>query len=136
MCQILVFNAINTIITDRECNIRIDRLPLGRGTEQWKWYCPRLSFPLVNTTTFGQSVYPVIALHISDYYIIIDIYGRGNCINIMLYWYLWGILYKYHALLISMGDNCINIMPYWYLHSWLPLRFSLTFIFRNVWSKH
>jgi hypothetical protein len=29
MCQILVFNAINTIVTDIECNIRINRLPLG-----------------------------------------------------------------------------------------------------------
>jgi hypothetical protein len=43
--QILVFNAINTIVTDMECNIRIDRLP------------------------FGQSAYPDIALHISNYYI-------------------------------------------------------------------
>ena len=32
----------NTIVTDIECNIRIYRLPLGRGTDQWKWYCPRL----------------------------------------------------------------------------------------------
>jgi hypothetical protein len=39
MCQILVFSAIHTIVTDIECNIRIDRLPLGRGTDQWKWYC-------------------------------------------------------------------------------------------------
>ena len=30
MCQILVFNAINTIVTDMECNIMIDRLTLGR----------------------------------------------------------------------------------------------------------
>jgi hypothetical protein len=44
MCQILVFNAINTIVTDMECNIRIDRLPLGRGTDQWKLYCPGLRF--------------------------------------------------------------------------------------------
>jgi hypothetical protein len=50
MCQILVFNAINTIVTDMELNIRIDRLPLGRGTDR------------------GQSVYPDIALHISNYY--------------------------------------------------------------------
>ena len=33
MCPILVFNAINTIVTDMECNIRIDRLTLGRGTD-------------------------------------------------------------------------------------------------------
>ena len=49
MCQTLVFNAINTIATDIECNIRIDRLPLGRGTD------------------LGQSVYPDIAFHISNY---------------------------------------------------------------------
>ena len=49
MCQILVFNAINTIVTDIECTIRIDRLPLSRGTD------------------LGQSVYPDIALHISNY---------------------------------------------------------------------
>jgi hypothetical protein len=35
MYQILVFNAIHTIVTDIECNIRIGRLPLGRGTDQW-----------------------------------------------------------------------------------------------------
>ena len=52
MCQILVFNAINTIVTDMECNIRIDRLHL------------------VRTMTLGQSIYPDIALHISNYYII------------------------------------------------------------------
>jgi hypothetical protein len=28
-----------------------------------------MSFPLVRTTTLGQSVYPDIALHISNYYI-------------------------------------------------------------------
>jgi hypothetical protein len=27
--------AIHTIVTDIECNIRIGRLPLGRGTDQW-----------------------------------------------------------------------------------------------------
>jgi hypothetical protein len=37
MCQILVFNAINTIVTDMECNIRIDRLPLGRGMDHDPW---------------------------------------------------------------------------------------------------
>ena len=52
MCQILVFNPISTIVTDMECNFRIDRLSLGRGTD------------------LGQSVYPDIALHISNYYII------------------------------------------------------------------
>ena len=61
MCQILVFNAINTIVTDMKCNIRIDRLPMARA----------ISFPLVRTTTLGQSVYPDISLHISNYCIII-----------------------------------------------------------------
>jgi hypothetical protein len=32
VCQILVFNAINTIVTDMEGNIRIDRLPKGEDT--------------------------------------------------------------------------------------------------------
>ena len=32
MCQILVFNAIHTIVTDMECIIRIDRLPLVNAT--------------------------------------------------------------------------------------------------------
>ena len=36
VCQILVFNLINTIVTDMEGIIRIDRLPLGLGTDQWK----------------------------------------------------------------------------------------------------
>ena len=58
MCQILVFNAINTIVTDMECNVRIDRLPLGRVVR-----------------TLGQSAYPDIALHISIYYIINDMYN-------------------------------------------------------------
>jgi hypothetical protein len=34
VCQILVFNAINTIVTDMEGNIRIERQPLGRGTDR------------------------------------------------------------------------------------------------------
>ena len=41
-----------TIVTDMECNIGIDRLPLGRGI-----------------MTLGQSVYPDIALQIRNYYI-------------------------------------------------------------------
>jgi len=36
VCQILVFNLINTIVTDMEGIIRIDRLPLGLGTDLWK----------------------------------------------------------------------------------------------------
>jgi len=31
---------IYIIVTDMEGNIRIYRLPKGRGTDQWKWYCP------------------------------------------------------------------------------------------------
>jgi hypothetical protein len=46
-----------TFNADMEGNIRIYRLPKGRGTDQWKWYCP----------SQGQSVYPDIALHISNY---------------------------------------------------------------------
>ena len=33
MCQILVFNAINTIVTDIKGNIRIYKLPLGPSTD-------------------------------------------------------------------------------------------------------
>ena len=52
MCQILDFNAINTIVTDIECNIRIDRLPcvvvrnISTGPYHdpravcISWYCP------------------------------------------------------------------------------------------------
>jgi hypothetical protein len=32
VCQVLVFNAINTIVTALEGNIRIDRLPKGEDT--------------------------------------------------------------------------------------------------------
>ena len=42
MCQILVFNAINTIVTVMKGNSRIDWLSLGRGMDQWKWYYPRV----------------------------------------------------------------------------------------------
>ena len=67
-----------TIVTDTECNIRIDRLPLGRGTNQWKWYCPRLrigkyhfhwSVPR-SLSSLYVSWYICITLHISNYYII------------------------------------------------------------------
>jgi hypothetical protein len=34
VCQILIFNGINTIATDVEGNIRIDRLHLGTGTDR------------------------------------------------------------------------------------------------------
>jgi hypothetical protein len=33
--QILVFGSIKTIVTDMEAKIRIDRLLLGYGTDQW-----------------------------------------------------------------------------------------------------
>jgi hypothetical protein len=34
VCQTQVFNAINTIVTDMNGNIRIDRLSLGRGADR------------------------------------------------------------------------------------------------------
>ena len=34
VCQIQVFNAINTIFTDMDDNIRIDRLSLGHGADR------------------------------------------------------------------------------------------------------
>jgi hypothetical protein len=38
---LLSYNPYNYIIvTDMEGNSRIDKLPLGRVTDQWKWYCP------------------------------------------------------------------------------------------------
>ena len=43
------FNYI--IGTDMEGNIRIYRLPKGRDTDQWKWYCSSL---LGRTRRFGQ----------------------------------------------------------------------------------
>ena len=52
-----------------------------------------ISFPLVRTTTLGQSVYPDIALHISNYFINIPcdcgqytrIFSRGtlNCMDVL-----------------------------------------------------
>ena len=54
----------------------IDRLPLDRGTDSWKWYWPSawaISFSLIRTTTLRQSVYPDITLHISNYYINIHV---------------------------------------------------------------
>ena len=32
---------IYIIVTDMKGNIKIYRLPKGRGTDQWKWYCRR-----------------------------------------------------------------------------------------------
>ena len=68
-----VFNSINTIVADIEGNIRIYRLPSGRGTDHEIYIslasALAISFSLVRTTILGQSVYPDIALHISNYYI-------------------------------------------------------------------
>jgi hypothetical protein len=55
--QILVFNALSTIVTDMEGNFRIDRLPLAHGTAR------AISFLMVRATTLWQSVYPDIAQH-------------------------------------------------------------------------
>ena len=68
MCQIIVFKAINTIVIDMERNIGYI-------------YCPvvvvRTSGNYIvstgPTTTTGQSVYPDIALHISNYHIHIHV---------------------------------------------------------------
>ena len=59
------------IVTDMEGNIRIYRLPKGRVTDQWKWYC--LSRRREKYQFHGpyhdprQYVYPDIALHICNY---------------------------------------------------------------------
>ena len=61
LCQMLVFHAINTIVTVNEGNIRIDRLPLGRvlvRTFKLIFSSPSartISFPLVRTTNLGLS---------------------------------------------------------------------------------
>jgi len=49
--QILVFNAINTIVTDMEGNIRMDRLPLGRDTDRETDIC--LAFGSGNIISTG-----------------------------------------------------------------------------------
>ena len=65
----------HNIVTDIECNVRIDRLPWvvvrtsGNDIALASGSGNIISFPLVRTTTLGQSVYPDIALHISNYYI-------------------------------------------------------------------
>jgi hypothetical protein len=43
-----------------------------------------MSFPLVRTTTLGQSVYPDIALHISNYHINIETIHRNNVLDLLL----------------------------------------------------
>jgi hypothetical protein len=62
MCQILVFNAINAIVTDMEYNVKIDRLLLGRGTDHDPWAVCVSSY----------------CLHISNYYIKVGEQRRGN----------------------------------------------------------
>ena len=44
------------IVTDMEGNIRIDRLPKGRGTDQWKWYCLSRNCPRVVVRTSGNDI--------------------------------------------------------------------------------
>jgi len=66
-----VFNAINTIVggqyQDRQdcpcVMVRIVKLIFPSPPIR------AISFPLVHTTILGQSVYPDIALHFSNYYI-------------------------------------------------------------------
>ena len=69
VCQILVFNAINTSYwyggqyQDRET-------ALGSWYRPWNWYFPRLwQYYVYWYQTLGQSVCPDIAIHISNYYI-------------------------------------------------------------------
>jgi hypothetical protein len=42
-----------------------------------------ISFPLIRTTTLGQSVYPDIALHISNYYITYNIRIQSQYIRLL-----------------------------------------------------
>ena len=63
MYQILVFNALNTIVADTEGYIRIDRLPLTHGKAR------AITFSIDRAKTLLQSAYPDIALNISNYYI-------------------------------------------------------------------
>jgi hypothetical protein len=74
VCQILVFNAINTKVTDVEGNIRIDRLPLGRGTD-CETDISLASGDIISTGLYHdpwKTLYPDISLHISSIYINID----------------------------------------------------------------
>ena len=61
--QIIVFNALHTIVADMEGNVRIDKRTLAHGTVR------AMSFSIVRATTLWQSVYPDIALRINNYYI-------------------------------------------------------------------
>ena len=90
VCQILVFNAIHTIITDVEGNIRIDRLPLGRGTD-CETDISLDSGDIISTRLYHdpwKTLYPDISLHISGIYINID--------NIRSYWIYWHNFEKKH----------------------------------------
>jgi hypothetical protein len=63
--------SICIIYTYMEGNIKIYRLPKGRGTDQWKWYClsrrrGKYQFHGPHRNP-GQSVYSDIAIHISNY---------------------------------------------------------------------
>ena len=99
ICQILVFNAINTIVTDIECNIRIDRLPLGRVMDQWKWYCLRrrleqyhfhwsvprplgslyiLIFPSISVTII--KIYLVICVKRTSFIILTELFTTKPCL--------------------------------------------------------
>jgi hypothetical protein len=72
-----------------EGNIGIYRLPKGRGTDQWKWYYIAWAGGEGNIISTGpyhdprQSVYPDIALYISNYIVFIALKTR-----------IWHIQYK------------------------------------------
>jgi len=67
VCQILVFNKINTIVTDTKGNITQDRQnSLGSWYTPWNWYFPRLRYRQYN---FYWSVPRPLG---SLYYTIID----------------------------------------------------------------
>ena len=90
VCQILVFNAIHTIVTDMEGNIRIDRLPLGHGTD-CETDISLASGDIISTGLYHdpwKTLYPDISLHISNIYINID--------NIRSYWIYWHNFEKKH----------------------------------------
>ena len=87
--QILVFDALNTIVADMEGNIRIDRLSMAHGTAR------ATSCSMVRATTLCQSVYPGIALHISNYYLRI-VWCYFDCSS-----FLWSQITVYMAINIE-----------------------------------
>jgi hypothetical protein len=100
-----------------------------RQTARGSWYGPvkmilppppprTISFPLVHTTTLGQSVYPDIALHISNYYISIMSYLRYLC--------LFAYRGVQHILCCVFLSSFCQFL--WIVHFWLFLRYSLMFI--------